>query len=92
MAPMRIFAALAFSCLLGTSAALAASRATDAAGNKASHVLPKNAPAAAARTTPQAPIVMGRSVTVHRKTKLHHLKIKPLEAAEKNEKTADNPH
>lgn len=29
---------------------------------------------------PQAPIVMGRSVSVHHKTKLHHVKIKPLDS------------
>lgn len=29
---------------------------------------------------PPAPIVMGRSVSEHRKTKLHHVKIKPLDS------------
>jgi hypothetical protein len=28
---------------------------------------------------PQAPIVMGRSVSLHHKTKLHHVKMKPLD-------------
>jgi hypothetical protein len=28
----------------------------------------------------QAPIVMGRSVSVHHKTKLHHVKMKPLDS------------
>jgi hypothetical protein len=31
---------------------------------------------------PQAPIVMGRSVSLHHKTKLHHVKMKPLESAD----------
>jgi hypothetical protein len=30
--------------------------------------------------TPQAPIVMGRSISVHHKTKLHHVKINSLES------------
>ena len=34
---------------------------------------------------PQTPIVMGRSVSDHRKTKLHHVKIQPPEAAETRE-------
>jgi hypothetical protein len=29
---------------------------------------------------PQAPIVMGRSVSAHHKTKLHHVKMKPLDS------------
>ena len=31
---------------------------------------------------PQAPIVMGRSVSLHHKTKLHHVKVKPLDSNE----------
>ncbi len=31
---------------------------------------------------PAAPIVMGRSVSVHHNTKLHHVKIKPLDASD----------
>jgi hypothetical protein len=31
---------------------------------------------------PQAPIVMGRSVRLHHKTKLHHVKAKPLDSNE----------
>ncbi len=31
---------------------------------------------------PAAPIVMGRSVSVHRNTKVHHVKIKPLDASD----------
>jgi hypothetical protein len=31
---------------------------------------------------PPAPIVMGRSVSVHRNTKLHHVKIEPLDSVD----------
>jgi hypothetical protein len=31
---------------------------------------------------PQAPIVMGRSVSVHHKSKLHHVKMKPPDSNE----------
>ena len=31
---------------------------------------------------PQAPIVMGRSVSLHHKTRLHHVKIKPVDSNE----------
>jgi len=43
----------------------------------------KTAPPAADRqVTPQAPIVMGRSVSIPRKSKLHHIKVKPVESSE----------
>jgi hypothetical protein len=35
-----------------------------------------------AKPQPQTPIVMGRSVSVHYKTKLHHVKMKPLDSIE----------
>ena len=31
---------------------------------------------------PQAPIVMGRSVSLHHKSKLHHVKVKPSDSNE----------
>ncbi len=31
---------------------------------------------------PEAPIVMGRSVSIHHKTKLHHVKVRPLDSNE----------
>jgi hypothetical protein len=37
---------------------------------------------------PEAPIVMGRSVSLHHKTKLHHVKMKPLDSNE-NSTSAD---
>jgi hypothetical protein len=39
-------------------------------------------PASSRVARPPAPIVMGRSASVHHKTKLHHIKMKPLEAIE----------
>jgi hypothetical protein len=33
---------------------------------------------------PERPIVMGRSIGLHHKTKLHHLKVKPLDSNEKS--------
>ena len=34
------------------------------------------------RVWPEGPIVMGRSVSLHHKTKLHHVKVKPLDSNE----------
>jgi len=39
-------------------------------------------PVAARHVKPPAPIVMGRSVSVHHNTKLHHVKIKPLDSSD----------
>jgi hypothetical protein len=40
-------------------------------------------PASAARhATPQAPIVMGRSASIHHKTKLHHVRAVPLDSGD----------
>jgi hypothetical protein len=46
---------------------------------KGGQVPPKGAAASVVvrHVGPQAPIVMGRSVSVHHKTKLHHVKVKP---------------
>jgi len=41
--------------------------------------------------TPQAPIVMGRSISVHHKTKLHHVKINSLESIDPTV-SADGSH
>ncbi len=49
---------------------------------KGGHSLPTSGPASAGPARPQAPIVMGRSVSEHYKTKLHHIKMKPLESIE----------
>jgi hypothetical protein len=52
------------------------------AGIKGDHPLPASGPASARHAPPQTPIVMGRSVSVHHKTKLHHIKMQPLESIE----------
>jgi hypothetical protein len=78
----RIFGILIFSSLAATSVSLAAGIPKGGA-IKGAHPLPVSEPAAGAgHARPQAPIVMGRSVSDHRKTKLHHIKIKPLELVE----------
>jgi len=41
--------------------------------------------------TPQAPIVMGRCISVHHKTKLHHVKINSLESIDPTV-SADGSH
>jgi hypothetical protein len=56
---------------------------------KAYKVTPKEA-AASAVVVPEAPIVMGRSVSLHHKTKLHHVKVKPFDSNE-NSISADGP-
>ncbi len=77
----RIFGILFFSSLVATGAALAGGT-QKGAGIKGEHPLPLSAPASARHARPQAPIVMGRSVSVHHKTKLHHIKMQPLESIE----------
>lgn len=86
MVRVRVFVAVVFSSLLLVNACLAASGA-EKSMSKAPQTPQKSSSSATAHVLPQAPIVMGRSVSVHHKTKLHHLKIKPLEATE-NEKTS----
>lgn len=65
---------------LGTSKQVAASKHV-AKGDK---VPAKGtaAPAVVHHVAPEAPIVVGRSVSLHRKTKLHHVKVKPLDSME----------
>jgi hypothetical protein len=56
-----------------------------AAAAKANKSTAKNTPAPVVVrhvVKPPAPIVMGRSVSVHRNTKLHHVRIKPLDAVD----------
>jgi len=77
----RIFGIVFFSSLAATGPALAGG-IPKGAGIKGDPPLPISRPASARRATPQAPIVMGRSVSVHHKSKLHHIKMKPLESIE----------
>jgi hypothetical protein len=74
--------------LLPTSGPASARHATLAggipkgAGVKGDYPLPPSRPASARPARPQSPIVMGRSVNVYHKTKLHHIKMQPLESIE----------
>ena len=77
----RIFGILIFSSLAATGAALAGG-IPKGDGIKGDHPLPTSGPASARHARPQAPIVMGRSVNAPHKTKLHHIKMKPLESIE----------
>ena len=90
----RIFGILFFSSLAATGTTLAGSipkgagikpghpLSTSVAGIKPGHPLPTSGPASARQPRPQAPIVIGRSVSAHHKTKLHHIKMQPLESIE----------
>jgi hypothetical protein len=69
------------SSLLLTSAALAAS--SGKSSRKGDHPPQKTAPVAVRHPVkPQPPIVMGRSVSVHHKSKLHHVKVNAAEPDE----------
>jgi hypothetical protein len=90
----RIFGILFFSTLAATGTTLAGSipketgikpghpLPTSGAGIKPGHPLPMSGPGNARQSRPQAPIVIGRSASERRKTKLHHIKMKPLESIE----------
>ncbi len=77
----RIFVILFFSSLAASSATLAGGIPKGGV-IKGDHPLPTRGPASARYARPQVPIVMGRSVSVHHKTKLHHIKMQPLESIE----------
>jgi hypothetical protein len=81
MTLLRMLGILIFLSLVATGTALAGG-IPKGAGSKGDHPLPTSGPASARHTRPQAPIVMGRSVSEHHKTKLHHIKMKPLESIE----------
>ena len=78
----RIIGILFFSSLAATGATLAGGIPNKGAGIKGDYSLPPSRPASFQHARPQAPIVMGRSVSVHHKTKLHHIKMQPLESIE----------
>jgi hypothetical protein len=77
----RIFGILFFSSLAATGGTLAGG-IPKGAGTKGDQPLPTSGPASARHAKPQAPIVIGRSVSEHHKSKLHHIKMKPLESIE----------
>jgi hypothetical protein len=92
----KIFRILIFSSLGATGAALARDISKSRAnpkqvGNVKGDKVPPNGAAASVvvhHVWPEAPIVMGRSVSLHHKTKLHHVRVKPLDSNE-NSTSAD---
>ena len=87
----KVFGILIFSSLVATGATLAGGISKKQVANfKGDKVPPKGAAASVVvhHVGPEAPIVMGRSVSLHHKTKLHHVKVKPLDSNE-NSPSAD---
>ena len=92
------FGILIFSSLAATGATLAGDISKNLANSKqvanvkGDKVPPKGAAASVVvhHVGPQAPIVMGRSVSLHHKSKLHHVKMKPPDSNE-NLASADGP-
>ena len=85
MTLVRIVGILIFSSLVATGATLAGGTPNKVAGIKGDHALAKSGPASIRHVRPEMPIVMGRSASVHHKTKLHHIKMKLLESIENPE-------
>jgi hypothetical protein len=86
----KIFGILIFSSLVAIGATLAGDISKNLANSKqvanvkGDKLPPKMAAASvvAHHVGPQAPIVMGRSVSLHHKTRLHHVKIEPVDSNE----------
>jgi hypothetical protein len=84
------FGILIFSSLAATGATLAGDISKNLANSKqvanvkGDKMPPKGAAASVMvhHVGPQAPIVMGRSVSLHHKSKLHHVKVKPPDSNE----------
>ena len=77
----RIFIILIFSSLAATGSTFAGG-VPKKVGIKGDPPLPASVPAISRHAKPQAPIVMGRSVSDHHKSKMHHIKMKPLDSIE----------
>jgi hypothetical protein len=92
------FGILIFSSLAATGATLAGGISKNLANTKqvanvkGDKMPPKGAAASVMvhHVGSQAPIVMGRSVSLHHKSKLHHVKMKPPDSNE-NLASADGP-
>lgn len=86
----KILRILIFSSLAATGAALAGDISKNRVHSKqvanvnGDKVPPKGAAASVVvhHVWPEAPIVMGRSVSLHHKTKLHHMRVKPFDSNE----------
>ena len=103
MTPGKIFGILIFSSLAATGATLAGdiskhltnpknlANSRQVANLKGDKVPPKVAVASVGvhHVWQEGPIVMGRSVSLHHKTKLHHVNVKPFESNE-NSTSADS--
>jgi hypothetical protein len=66
------------SVVLSTGVSLAGT--SKSTSGKGDHPPQKSPPAPVQHVKPQAPIVMGRSITIRRKSKMHHVKAKPSES------------
>jgi hypothetical protein len=62
------------------SAGVSLAGTSKSTSGKGDHPPQKSPPAPVQHAKPQAPIVMGRSITVRRKSKMHHVKAKPSES------------
>lgn len=74
---------------LGASAKQATASKHIAGGKGVKQPAKATAAATVPHVVPEAPIVVGRSVGVHRKSKLHHVKVKAFESNE-NSASADD--
>ena len=74
MTVRKTFTILALSSLFAANAALASRTSSAAVGAKEADVVH--------RVRRETPIVIGRSVSIHHKTRLHHIKVKPIEPTE----------
>jgi hypothetical protein len=79
-----IFSSLAAGATLAGGISKNLANSKQVANVKGDKVPPKGAAALVVvrHVWPEAPIVMGRSVSLHHKTKLHHVKVKPLDSNE----------
>ncbi len=91
MAFGKVLSVLVVLSVAATGAALARDISSGTEGGKGNTVKAMSgdkaakggqAPASVRHTKPQAPIVMGRSVSDRHKTKLHHVKMKPLDSTD----------
>jgi len=78
---MKTLAIVISSSLILTGAAFAAAN-SDKSSRKGDHPPQKTAPVVSRHVKPETPIVMGRSISAHHKTKLHHVKVNPSETDE----------
>ena len=100
MAFGKVFSVLVVLSVAATGAALARDISSGKEGGKGNTVKTSSVdkadkdakggqgPASVRHAKPQAPIVMGRSVSDRHKTKLHHVKMKPLDSTDSTSSAA----